>query len=77
MLPPTAPQALAVANVAMGIVGFLVTVGLEIPRHGKLQQARNPRIIEELIRYNWPRTLSISASAVLTLAMLLYAFAPV
>lgn len=61
----------------MGIVGFLVTVGLEIPRHGKLQQARNPRIIEELIRYNWPRTLSISASAVLTLAMLLYAFAPV
>lgn len=76
-LPPVVPQALAIANVAMGIVGFLVTVGLEIPRHWKLEKARDPRIIEELIRYNWPRTLSISASAVLTLAMVLYAFAPV
>ena len=76
-LPPTAPQALAIVNVAMGIVGFLVTVGLEIPRHGKLQQSRDPRIIEELIRYNWPRTLTISASAVLTMAMFLFAFAPV
>lgn len=73
-LPPAAPQALAAANVAMGIVGLLVTVGLEIPRHGKLERACDPRIIEELIRYNWPRTLSISASAALTLAMVIHAF---
>lgn len=76
-LPPAAPQAMAIANVAMGIMGFLVTVGLEIPRHTKLQKTRDSQIIAELIRYNWPRTFSISASAALTLAMVLYAFVPV
>lgn len=76
-LPPTVPQALAALNVAMGVTGVLVTVAPEIPRHRRLERARDPRVIEELIRHNRPRTLSISASAALTLAMVLQAFAPV
>jgi hypothetical protein len=34
-------------------------------------------VIRELIRYNWPRTLAISGSALLTLLMLTAAFSPV
>jgi hypothetical protein len=76
-LPASVPVWMAVANVAMGIVGLLVTVGLEIPRHNKLDHGKNDRLIRELIAYNWPRTASITASAVLTLAMCSHAFAPV
>lgn len=76
-LPDAVPGWMAVANVAMGIVGFLVTVGLEIPRHNKLDHGKNDQLIRELIAYNWPRTLSITVSALLTLAMSSYAFAPV
>jgi hypothetical protein len=76
-LPDAVPGWMAVANVAMGIVGFLVTVGLEIPRHNKLDHGKNDQLIRELITYNWPRTLSITVSALLTLAMSSYAFAPV
>ncbi len=76
-LPAIVPQGLAIANVAMGIVGLVVTVGLEIPRHTKLQAARDPLTIKELISYNWPRTFSISASAALVLGMFVYAFAAV
>jgi hypothetical protein len=76
-LPAPVPVWMAVANVAMGIVGFLVTVGLEIPRHNKLDNGKDDRLIRELIAYNWPRTASITVSAALTLAMASYAFTPV
>jgi hypothetical protein len=75
-LPTSVPVWLAVANVAMGLVGFLVTVGLEIPRHNTLDHGKNDRLIAELIAYNWPRTASITVSAALTLAMASYAFTP-
>jgi hypothetical protein len=76
-LPASVPVWMAVANVAMGIVGLLVTVGLEIPRHNKLDHGKDDRLIMELIRYNWPRTASITVSAALTLVMCSHAFAPV
>ncbi len=76
-LPASVPVWLAVANVAMGVVGLLVTVGLEIPRHNKLDHGKDERLIRELIAYNWPRTASITVSAALTLAMSSYAFTPV
>lgn len=76
-LPTSVPVWIAVANVAMGIVGLLVTVGLEIPRHNKLDHGKDDRLIRELIAYNWPRTASITVSAVLTLAMTSHAFTPV
>lgn len=48
-------------NIAVGIVGLLVTVMLEIPRHARLEKdGKNDATISELICYNWPRTLSIS-----------------
>ncbi len=75
--PESVPLSLALANAAFGIVGLVVTVGLEIPRHARLEKGgKQETVIRELIRYNWPRTLSITASALLTLVMLAYAFAP-
>lgn len=76
LLPASVPVWMALANVAMGIVGLLVTVGLEIPRHNKLDHGKDDRLIAELIAYNWPRTASISVSAILTLDMAAHAFAP-
>ncbi len=46
-------------------------VGLEIPRHARLErEGKQETVIRELIRYNWPRTLALSGSALLTLLML-------
>lgn len=74
--PAPVPLSLAVANALCGIVGLLVTVALEIPRHSRLEQGgKQDGVIRELITYNWPRTLSISCSALLSLAMLFITFA--
>jgi hypothetical protein len=73
---PAVPLWMSAGNIAAGIVGLLVTVLLEIPRHGRLEKGgKNDATIAELIRYNWPRTLSISAQAVITLLMLRHVFA--
>jgi hypothetical protein len=72
---PDVPTWMTAANIAMGIVGLLVTVLLEIPRHGKLEgSGKNDATIAELIRYNWPRTASITAQAAVTMAMLIWVF---
>jgi hypothetical protein len=76
--PESVPLWMYLANVICGIVGLLVTVGLEIPRHARLEKGgKHEKVIRELVYYNWPRTLSITASAFLTLLMLLSAFQPV
>jgi hypothetical protein len=75
--PTAIPAGLVWGNLAAGLVGFLVTVGFEIPRHNRLENGKDDTLIAELIRYNWPRTLSITVSAGLTLAMAFHAFAPV
>jgi hypothetical protein len=67
---PSVPVWMTAANIIMGIIGLLVTVGLEIPRHNKLEKGKNEGMIAELIRYNWPRTLSITAQAAVTMFML-------
>jgi hypothetical protein len=75
--PESVPLWMALANVACGLVGLVVTVALEIPRHARLERGgKQEGVIRELIRYNWPRTLSITGSAFLTLLMLAAAFAP-
>jgi len=72
---PEVPAWMTVANVAMGIVGLLVTVLLEIPRHGRLEKGgKDDAVISELIRYNWPRTASITLQAGVTMAMLIWVF---
>jgi hypothetical protein len=76
--PAPVPLWMALANVACGLVGLVVTVALEIPRHARLEQGgKQETVIRELIRYNWPRTLAITGSALLTLAMLAATLAPV
>ena len=75
--PDSVPLSLALANAACGLIGLYVTVVLEIPRHARLEKGgKQEAVIRELIRYNWPRTLSITGSALLTLLMLTAAFSP-
>jgi hypothetical protein len=72
---PAVPGWMSAANIAAGIAGLLVTVLLEIPRHNRLEKGgKNDATIDELIRYNWPRTASISAQAVITFMMLIHVF---
>jgi hypothetical protein len=74
-LGPEVPAWMTAANVATGIVGLFVTVFLEIPRHGRLERGgKNDATIAELIRYNWPRTASITAQAAVTMTMLIWIF---
>jgi hypothetical protein len=72
---PTIPLWMSIVNIAAGIIGLLVTVMLEIPCHNRLENdGKNDATIAELIRYNWPRTLSISAQSIITFLMLCYVF---
>jgi hypothetical protein len=75
--PESVPLWMALANVACGLIGLLVTVVLEMPRHARLEKGgKQEAVIRELILYNWPRTLSITGSALLTVMMLAAAFSP-
>lgn len=75
--PDSVPLWMYLANAACGLVGLVVTVALEIPRHARLEKGgKQGAVIRELVLYNWPRTLSITGSALLTLAMLAAAFVP-
>ncbi len=76
--PLTVPPWLVMLNGLCGLVGLLITLMLEMPRHHELaDHGKQDRVIRELIGFNWPRTLSISGSAVLSALMLLTAFGPV
>lgn len=76
--PDSIPLWLTLTNAACGLLSLYVTVALEIPRHSCLENGgKQASVIQELIFYNWPRTLGITGSACLTLAMLTLAFAPV
>lgn len=71
---PALPTWMNIANIAAGLCGLAVTALLEIPRHNRLQRdGRNATTIAELIRYNWPRTASITAQAILAFMMLRFA----
>lgn len=76
MFGPPVSDWMHVANIGLGVVGMVVTVGLEIPRHAKLMNGgKDPEVIAELIRYNWPRTISITLQAAVTVGMLIHVLA--
>lgn len=76
--PESAPAWAVMANAACGVVGFLVTVVLEIPRHNRLEKdGKQDEVIRQLIAYNWPRSLSITGCAAFSLVMVLAVFKPV
>jgi hypothetical protein len=76
--PGSVPTWIYLANVVCGLVGLLVTVALEIPRHARLEKdGKQEVVIRELILFNWLRTLSITGSAFLSVLMILSAFSPV
>jgi hypothetical protein len=71
---PPLPAWMHAANIGLGLVGLVVTVALEIPRHARLERdGKHDTVIAELIRYNWPRTASITLQAGVTVAMLVHA----
>lgn len=73
---PPVPLWMNMANITTGVAGLLVTVLLEIPRHNRLEEGgKNGVTIAELIRFNWPRTASISAQSTVTFLMLIHVFA--
>lgn len=41
------------------------TAILSVPRHNKLTEIKNPKLISELINTNWPRTIIWAARAIL------------
>jgi hypothetical protein len=72
---PAIPTWMNAANIAAGLVSLLVTVLLESPRHARLEaNSRDEVTIAKLIRFNWPRTLAITAQATVTMAMLFSVF---
>lgn len=76
--PESVPLWLALANTACCLLSLYVTVALEIPRHHRLKNGgKQEDVIQELILYNWSRTLGVTGSACLSIAMLTLAFAPV
>ena len=78
LAPASIPVWMFWTNAACGLAGLFVTVALEIPRHARLEKGgKQEAVIRELVLYNWPRTLSITGQALLTLLMLLSAFRPV
>ena len=73
---PPVPPWMSAANITTGVAGLLATVLLEIPRHNRLEEGGKSGVtIAELIRFNWPRTASISAQSGVTFLMLIHVFA--
>ncbi|MBE1527967.1 hypothetical protein GGC65_002423 [Sphingopyxis sp. OAS728] len=68
---PSVPAWMAIANIILGLVGLALTLALQIPRHNRLEAGKNDRMIAELIRFNWPRTLSTTLQCALGVPMLL------
>jgi len=75
--PHRIPTWALLVNAIFGLVGLVVTLGLEIPRHIRLQKGgKSDFVIQELIRYNWLRTLAFTGHPLLMVWLLTVAFAP-
>lgn len=74
-LGPPAPYLVTAVNITCGLVGLVVTVAFEIPRHARLEKhGRDDTVIAELVRFNWPRTLAMTGAAGCCLVILVKAW---
>ncbi|GLR57379.1 hypothetical protein [Rhizobium indigoferae] len=74
-LGPPAPNWLTAVDIACGLVGFVVTVALDIPRHTRLEKhGRDDILIGELVRFKWPRTLARTITAGCCMVVLIKAW---
>jgi hypothetical protein len=68
---PGMPEWMHTANIALGVVGLLVAMAVETPRHAHLEiGGKDTEVIDELICCNWPRTISVTLQGALTVGML-------
>ena len=67
ILLPDTPAPLTAANIASSLIVLIVTFGWEIPRHNRLERdGKDERMIAELVRFNWPRSVFLTAQTMLT-----------
>jgi hypothetical protein len=71
---PAVPSWMTAANVLAGLGSGVVTIALQIPRHNRLERARDASVIQELVRYNWLRTFCVTVQALVTFVMILRFF---
>ncbi len=51
------PSAIHATLFSLVVLIWLSTAFLSVPRHNKLSEHKNPKIISELVLTNWPRTI--------------------
>jgi len=61
---------------ALGIVLLVETFAIEVPRHLKLEKARDQAILDGQVKTNWIRTVAFTAQGLLALWMVTQAFSP-
>lgn len=59
------PDVLSFIKLALVACVWLSTFTLSVPRHSKLLKMRDEKIIESLIKTNWPRTILWSIKAII------------
>jgi len=59
------PNIYAIILLALVLLTWLSTAMMSVPRHNKLSNSKNIKLISELVLTNWPRTIFWSARAII------------
>jgi len=59
------PNIYAIILLALVLLTWLSTAIMSVPRHNKLSNSKNIKLISELVLTNWPRTIFWSARAII------------
>jgi hypothetical protein len=61
---------LALAGLLLAAATWVITFGLAVPLHRRLDQVREPATMQRLVRINWLRTVAWTAHGVIALLLL-------